>query len=378
VWASNTDGNPGARLILQDDGNLVIYRADGTPLWASNTPEGVFRFDLTQVNGWIQLELHRDGTVHFSGHAHNDALISESVQYTVRVALGLDTIAVLQHSGNLAGLGGTPQERNDYWDERFVRSDVRLNYDALVSGTFQVFEYRKGAVLGVVGQMLDFLRSAVIGVLIPPELGLVLFLGGEIAGLAATGSLVPASEILSGTLYMLGPSGSLYALAGEGLAEIGQRRRPISDQEYAWANSKVFSGSLAPKAQIIVTDTIGANGRPFTFPGPGDITVNLGPKDFADPMTTDPGTFIHELTHVWQLHNSPGESDWVARGFAAQIGNVPYSYGPAGPPYSDFNIEQQAQIVQDWFTKSEAAGHELDTDPYFIYIRDNIRTGNLL
>jgi hypothetical protein len=95
-------------------------------------------------------------------------------------------------------------------------------------------------------------------------------------------------------------------------------------------------------------------------------------------MTTSPGTFIHELTHVWQLHNNPGESDWVARAFAAKINNVPYAYGPAGPPYSGFNIEQQAQIVQDWFTNSEAAGHELDADPYFIYIRDNIRTGNLL
>ena len=97
---------------------------------------------------------------------------------------------------------------------------------------------------------------------------------GEIAGLAKTGSLVPASEIISGTLYMLGPSGSLYALTAQGLAEIGQCRRPISDQEYAWANSKVFAGSLAPRGQIIVTDTIGAGGRAFTFPGPGDITVN--------------------------------------------------------------------------------------------------------
>ena len=48
-----------------------------------------------------------------------------------------------------------------------------------------------------------------------------------------------------------------------------------------------------------------------------------------------------------------------------------------GRPYSDFDIEQHAQIVQDWFTKREAAGHELDADPYFIYIRDNIRAGNL-
>ncbi|HYZ17133.1 MAG TPA: hypothetical protein VE591_12050 [Candidatus Acidoferrum sp.] len=38
TWASNTTGNAGAQARLQDDGNLVVYRADGTtPLWASNT-----------------------------------------------------------------------------------------------------------------------------------------------------------------------------------------------------------------------------------------------------------------------------------------------------------------------------------------------------
>ena len=37
VRASNTYGNDGAYLVLQDDRNLVIYAADGTPLWATNT-----------------------------------------------------------------------------------------------------------------------------------------------------------------------------------------------------------------------------------------------------------------------------------------------------------------------------------------------------
>ncbi|QEL14334.1 hypothetical protein [Limnoglobus roseus] len=37
-WASNTAGHPGAFLVIQNDGNLVIYDASGThPLWASNT-----------------------------------------------------------------------------------------------------------------------------------------------------------------------------------------------------------------------------------------------------------------------------------------------------------------------------------------------------
>ena len=37
VWASHTHGNPGARAVMQGDGNLVVYAADGRPLWASNT-----------------------------------------------------------------------------------------------------------------------------------------------------------------------------------------------------------------------------------------------------------------------------------------------------------------------------------------------------
>jgi Ig-like domain from next to BRCA1 gene len=36
-WAAGTQGHPGARLVLQDDGNLVIYDAGGSALWASNT-----------------------------------------------------------------------------------------------------------------------------------------------------------------------------------------------------------------------------------------------------------------------------------------------------------------------------------------------------
>jgi len=36
LWASNTDGNQGTTLVVQDDGNLVIYGSSGA-LWASNT-----------------------------------------------------------------------------------------------------------------------------------------------------------------------------------------------------------------------------------------------------------------------------------------------------------------------------------------------------
>ena len=37
LWASNTDGHPGASVVLQDDGNLVVYDTAGRALWATNT-----------------------------------------------------------------------------------------------------------------------------------------------------------------------------------------------------------------------------------------------------------------------------------------------------------------------------------------------------
>lgn len=47
LWASNTVGNPGAELRFQEDGNVVIYSEDGTPLWATGTDgESTIRFGL--------------------------------------------------------------------------------------------------------------------------------------------------------------------------------------------------------------------------------------------------------------------------------------------------------------------------------------------
>lgn len=36
-WNTGTGGHPGARVVIQDDGNLVVYDSTNNPLWASNT-----------------------------------------------------------------------------------------------------------------------------------------------------------------------------------------------------------------------------------------------------------------------------------------------------------------------------------------------------
>jgi hypothetical protein len=37
LWQTNTSGNPGSLLVLQDDGNLVVYSPGSTALWNSGT-----------------------------------------------------------------------------------------------------------------------------------------------------------------------------------------------------------------------------------------------------------------------------------------------------------------------------------------------------
>ena len=41
IWASGTSGQGSVRLTLQDDGNLVLYKSNGTAIWASGTSRSV-------------------------------------------------------------------------------------------------------------------------------------------------------------------------------------------------------------------------------------------------------------------------------------------------------------------------------------------------
>jgi hypothetical protein len=41
IWSSNTYGHPGSRLVVQTDGNTVIYQPNNVPIWATNTVQKV-------------------------------------------------------------------------------------------------------------------------------------------------------------------------------------------------------------------------------------------------------------------------------------------------------------------------------------------------
>ena len=37
IWATHTNGNPNSYFRLQNDGNMVVYNANGVALWSSHT-----------------------------------------------------------------------------------------------------------------------------------------------------------------------------------------------------------------------------------------------------------------------------------------------------------------------------------------------------
>lgn len=51
LWATGTSGNPGAYLGLQGDGNMVVYSSSGHALWASNTGGQSLSYLVMQTDG---------------------------------------------------------------------------------------------------------------------------------------------------------------------------------------------------------------------------------------------------------------------------------------------------------------------------------------
>jgi hypothetical protein len=112
-----------------------------------------------------------------------------------------------------------------------------------------------------------------------------------------------------------------------------------------------------------------------------DYTIYFGPQVYTEgahgPRTRH--TFIHELTHVWQGHHAAFSWEYmvgsmIAQGRALVVHgdrNKAYEYDLSGPdPWDSYNVEQQANIVEDWF-----AGGMDETDPRYVYIKDHIRAG---
>jgi hypothetical protein len=87
---------------------------------------------------------------------------------------------------------------------------------------------------------------------------------------------------------------------------------------------------------------------------------------------------IHELTHVWQGQHGVPLGYVLNSAFHQTLTGITnggdvapaYSYS-TGLKWSQYNCEQQASIVEDWF----ASGSQ-SSNARYIYITSNVRPGN--
>lgn len=140
-----------------------------------------------------------------------------------------------------------------------------------------------------------------------------------------------------------------------------------------------------PYERIMIGDHLGFGDCPWMesvdMPGlfTGDVYIlHLGATGYPDatskalmPHDNDEvrNCFIHELTHVWQSYHGA----WVftrsiiSRVCAEITGEDAYSY-ESGLEWNEYNVEQQAKIVEDWFKTGMSTGVSR-----YDYIRDHIR-----
>jgi hypothetical protein len=171
-------------------------------------------------------------------------------------------------------------------------------------------------------------------------------------------------------------TGDLRALAKAGIDVAKSKKRGLTDDEIKEAKT-VFGNSIT-YSLIMIADATGYNNRPFTFysgyKGLAYILF-LGPTEFA--QMSDWATFIHEMTHVWQGQNHLISASYMVNSMIAQAiagyygdSDKAYDYKLTDPPtpWGEYNVEQQAHIVEDWYAQDGKS----TSSPRYTYIRDNI------
>jgi hypothetical protein len=217
---------------------------------------------------------------------------------------------------------------------------------------------------------------------------------GDISG---AGDFSPVSSWTSprrSTLLLVGPAGLVPAIV-EGAATVsllGVEQRPLKPEEITFA-MRLFGGSLDYDRIVLTNLTHPTDpGRRFTFPSISkSITVNLGqapfdkPAEYTNADYPAPGQlFIHELVYAW-LFTHHSRFDMLCN----YAENYVYFSGSdrlldpswQGRAWNSFKVEQQANIVDDWFEAHQPTPSEPDklesfealNDPAFRFIRDDIR-----
>jgi type VI secretion system secreted protein VgrG len=138
--------------------------------------------------------------------------------------------------------------------------------------------------------------------------------------------------------------------------------------------STVFKQTLPYDSIVCKVNTLktGPKGNSITIAGTPHFDAEIYCGDFSEPSVLKNenykvSIFFHEMTHVWQYFH--GISVW--RSAAQVLFDYHFKYGEgypyslrSGRKFSQFNIEQQASIVEDYWrlTQSQPPPY-VNTDP---------------
>jgi hypothetical protein len=160
---------------------------------------------------------------------------------------------------------------------------------------------------------------------------------------------------------------------------------------------RVFGPTLPHWTTIGIGDGLGFGGQPWTdmvpMPYPQiphmNFQINIGDAASSDLTSgtlvncfvndisgTVAELLVHEMTHVWQYHNGQklfGRTGvWASSLTSGTPGPSGRQRFTPGNPWNDYDVEQQASIVEEWFSNKEKK-----TDQLYPYIRLVIRAGRL-
>jgi hypothetical protein len=151
----------------------------------------------------------------------------------------------------------------------------------------------------------------------------------------------------------------------------------------------VFKNTV-PYDQVWVSDGLGKDDREFTMPTsmPATYKFNVS-QDKKYVMHVGDGfygmsyakgdkrTLIHELTHVWQGEHSGSSWDYVfSSAWSQTLLDNAYAYDHQRlNPWDDYNPEQQAKIVEEWY--ADGMKEKEEEDRRFYFIKKHIRGENM-
>jgi hypothetical protein len=371
----------------------VSFHADIT------TPAG------TALRGTVDLTLFSDGRYSFNVHMRDSGLDPYTFRVRCAVQAPNGVHVLFQTSGHTDGTGSNPfghVNRNFDHHEEGQNSMAKLYWlDVRASSISVSKSYEDAGALHTIEDVAkDLLGFLVADITFGAGLALVIAASAELAdsldaSLVGTGGLVGVA-VAGGVVWVFGPSAIIAAVvagvAAGAITDAMIRHRQMTTEEYRFA-STVFGDTLPPRERFFITNLSHDGGRKYTWPNlDGSIILNLNDA-FDDPMHYTDAThgyptkgqvLIHELVHAWQIRTKSFIPGLLCKAVLETGSYVP---GPAGQPWSDFGLEQQAAIVDKWFGKyagtwntTEDVIRNLDTpdaiqDSYFGYIANNIRLG---